>query len=576
MVRLAEFLGIPCETLALSSGAEHAGSLRALSPGDRSCLVVNSQVIKELVSDGGNLGELATTLLSRFPQVIVYGFRVTAFDAKLVTALSRGKLKSVDAVDNDRAAYEVAADSKNICEAFSGLAFGPVNTLNDHVLGINGNDPEVNRLISIGGRPFVAAVKLEGNEVLFIAGEDVADLDAAAGEDPLATYFSKIVPYAMALRYVAGDECWRPGDSHASIIVDDPLLRKSYGYLNFESLLRFADHLNFHATIAFIPHNFRRNSFRIARMFRENAARLSICFHGNDHTEREFASTDRVLLNTLLDVAETRMSAHHDSTGITCDKVMVFPQGKFSVEAMHVLKSRNFYAAVNTIPHPAGDPLRLTIGELAQPAVLRYAGFPLFLRRPSHKIENFDIAFNAFFGRPVLIVEHHDIFRSPDALQDVILKINTVVPGVRWSNLANVVSNSMLKRVAPDGTVNVRAYSGTVRISNDSKRVERYSLEWSGADLGPPVDRMLSSETPSRSYEIEGGRIRASVKLAAGDSETLSIAYRNDDATLKDLGLRWNTKAFVRRRLSEVRDNHLSKSPRVLAVAKALQKRLKH
>ena len=114
----------------------------------------------------------------------------------------------------------------------------------------------------------------------------------------------------MALRYAAGDECWRPRERHASIIVDDPLLRKEYGFLNFETLLRLTKQHNFHTTIAFIPHNFRRSSPRITRMFRENASRLAICFHGNDHTGGEFASTDTALLNTLLRVAEDRIDLH--------------------------------------------------------------------------------------------------------------------------------------------------------------------------------------------------------------------------------------------------------------------------
>ena len=77
--------------------------------------------------------------------------------------------------------------------------------------------------------------------------------------------------------------------------------------------------------------------------------------------------TDMARLNTMLHTAEHRMQLHGEITGLACDKVMVFPQGQFSVEAMQVLKFRNFHAAVNTTPHPMGQPARLTIGELAEP-----------------------------------------------------------------------------------------------------------------------------------------------------------------------------------------------------------------
>ncbi len=574
MVRLAEFVGIPCETLALANVAEHAEFLEKTVPDQCSCFVVNPQVMKEWVGLDGVPTDLVAFLLSRFPHLLVHGVRVAAFDSEMVAALSRGKLRSVDAIEGERPFYVIAKDSKHVCEAFSGLSFGPVSPVNDHVFCTSGSDPAVQQLISIGGRPFMAAVRLEGTEILFVASEDVADLNAEVGDAPLAEYFSRLVPHAMALRYAAGDECWRPYKAHASIIIDDPLLRKSYGFLNFESLLRLADQHDFHTTIAFIPRNYRRNSSRITRMFQENAARLSICFHGNDHTEGEFASTDLVLLNTLLLVAEERMNLHHQMTGLPCDRVIVFPQGNFSIEAMKVLKSHNFYAAVNTVPHPAEQPVRLTIGELAQPAVVRYGGFPLFIRKPILQTQSHDIAFNLFFGRPVLIVEHHEIFQRPESLVEIAARINSVASEVHWSNLATVVGNSILKRRAPDGTHHdVRAYSGTVRISNDSVSIRRYSIEWGDSCDGASIEQVLMDGTPYCGFEIDDAGLRLSVELAPGSSQTFSVVHRNVHATVRNLGLRWNARAFLRRRLSEVRDNYLSKNQRLLTAAKTLQRR---
>ena len=52
------------------------------------------------------------------------------------------------------------------------------------------------------------------------------------------------------------------------------------------------------------------------------------------------------------------------------------------------------------VPHPAEQPVRLTIGELSRPAVLRSGGFPLFIRKPIRQTQSHDIAFNLFFGGP--------------------------------------------------------------------------------------------------------------------------------------------------------------------------------
>ena len=575
MFRLAEFLGVNSQALPLATGVVHAAYLERAVPAGASCLVVNPSTLKEWVCGGSLSEDVIALLFARFRHIIVHGLREDPFDSQLVSSLSRGRLKGVRTVGAAGIAYQVSKGAGDICGRFAGLTFGPANAANDRVMPVDAADPEVNALISIDGQPFMAMTRAGETEIFFIAGEDTADLERQVGDAPLAEYFSQLVPQAAALRYAARDECWRPDNPYASIIIDDPLLRKRYGFLDFDSLLRLANHHNFHATIAFIPHNFRRNSPRIIRMFRENAARLSICFHGNDHTDAEFASHDPALLNTFLTIAEGRMAAHLKMTGLACDKVIVFPQGNFSVEAMEVLRCHNFYAAVNTVPYPTGQPERLTIAELAQPAVLRYGDFPLFLRKPIRSTRSQDIAFNVFFGRPILIVEHHEVFERPESLAEISAKINSLVPDVRWSNLANVVSHSTLTRVGPEGTHHVRGYSNRLIISNDSSSARPYSIEWTSLhDGGAAVQEIMVNGNPSASFECEEGRLRLTVELDPGASDEISLVHRNMGCALKKLGVRWNAKAFLRRRLSEFRDNHLSKNQHVLTAAKALQRRL--
>jgi hypothetical protein len=266
------------------------------------------------------------------------------------------------------------------------------------------------------------------------------------------------------------------------------------------------------------------------------------------------------------------MKSHYEATGLGCDKVMVFPQGRFSVEAMKTLKSHNFYAAVNSISSPAQQPVRLTIGELAQPAVYRYGGFPLFLRESIRQTQCHDIAFNLFFGRPILIVEHHDLMEHPESLVEIAARINSVAPDICWASLATVVRNSILTRRAADGTYYVRAYSGTVRISNDSGSVRRYLIEWAGSYDSASIEQVLIDGTPCHGFVIDDGGLRLPVVLDPCSSRTFSLIHRNDYAIVRNLGLRWNARAFLRRRLSEVRDNYLSKNKRLLMAAKAFQR----
>jgi len=571
LIRLAEFLGVRCEPLRLDKQVQQrAEYIERAAPDQSSCLVVNPQVMREWVGEDALPAELVSCLGSRFPYLLVHALTPDPFVAGMIAALSNGKLQSVKPVADAAQPYEISASSSDICGPFSGLSFGPINAVNDRVLAVGPDDSTLRKLISIGGSPLMAAVRWDKTEMLFLASEDTADVNAEVGRAPLSDYFSRLMPYAMALRHIFGEACWHPCESHASIIIDDPLLRRDYGYLNFDSLLRLMEEHNFHTTIGFIPHNYRRNSAPIIRMFREKAHRLSICFHGNDHTDAELASTGTAHLNTMIGIAEERMKVHEQTTGLHCDRVMVFPQEHFSVEAMEVLKSRNFHAAVNSRPHPRGRSVPLRIADLAQPAVLRYGGFPLFLRKYVKDVESQDIAFNLFFGRPVLIVEHHHTFKHPGSLLEAVQKVNSMAPGISWCNLETAVDNSILRRRRPDGTIQARAYSSNVRITNDSASVERFSVEWGRPSQSPLLEQVLEEGTPYPGFEADNSGIRLSVELAPGDSRTFSLVYRNGHAGPARLGLRWNVQAFLRRRLSEVRDNHLSKNPRVLSAAQSL------
>ena len=554
-----------------TSGIENY--LEEAVPDRASCLVISPRAVEKLTGGIPLLASTAASLLAKFPRIIVHGLRPHAYDSALVAALSGGRLKSVGALNGNHSRYEVARDSRDICGPFAGVSFGPASPSNDGFLAGDPGGSSVKTLISIEGGPFMATVTQNGAEIVFIASEDTADVDATAGERPLAAYFSRFVPQAMVIRHAAGEECWRPAPPFAAITIDDPLLRENYGFLNFRNLLELANRHNFHAAIAFIPHNFRRDSRRIVRMFRENSERLSICFHGNDHTGAEFASRDSVHLNALLRIAEDRMRQHRNLTGIPCDRVMIFPQGEFSIEAMKALQAHNFRAAANTTEHPAGEPDRLTIAELAQPAVLRYGNFPLFLRRALDKTGSQDIAFNIFFGKPVLIVEHHDDFRHPETLAEIAERINRIAPDVRWSNLSSAVGNAVLTRRAEDGEYKARAYAAAVRISNDSNLPRRYAIEWSNAFDIETMESVLAGRRPCIDFEAEGDVLRLAAEIAPGGSQEFSVIHRAGQPSPASLGLKWNARAYARRRLSEFRDNYLSKNDRLLHAAKAFQRR---
>lgn len=574
LLKLAEFLGIACMTSPVEPNAGLGWRTSVFDDGSDVCLLINPDVIHQCLCGQLPSPESVTWLLSHFRRLLVHSVRPDPFHAALIAALTNGCFHDVRRARDCRA-FVISAESRSVCASFAGLSI-PASSLEGDCVFSGGDTAGCRKFITVDQDAFFASYKSGIAEVLMVGSGEVVNLDAEASAKWLTETFSCFVPYAMALRHVFGDECWRPVEVNASVIIDDPLLRPNYGFLNFERLLRLMEEHNFTSTIAFIPHNFRRNSRRVIRLFQQNPHRFSLCFHGNDHLGAEFAATDPALINTMLQIAQRRMTAFTRMTTVPCDRIMVFPQGKFSVDAMAGLGSQNFDAAVNTIPHPCGQPLQLTLREFAEPAVIRYSGFPLFLRMYSRDLKDADIAFKLFFGIPILIVEHHDIFENPQILIDAVDRINLLAPEICWSGAGDAVKNAYLRRRSPSGPVQLKAYARRIQVKNPGSLPQRFYFEWGYTGSRSSLDGVYCKDQRCPDCSVGETGISVSAEVNPGGCESLSLRNVQNEGDLARVGLRYTMRAFIRRRLSEVRDNFVSKRPALLATAKSLQRRLQH
>lgn len=209
--------------------------------------------------------------------------------------------------------------------------------------------------------------------------------------------------------------------NYASIIIDDPLLRENYGFLNYRKLLSLMDKHNFHTAIAFIPWNYNRTDEKIAALFRERPDRFSLCVHGCDHTKGEFGSKNINHLDYIVKLATLRMIEHEKRTSINFDRVMVFPQGIFSNEALEVLKRNGYLAAVNTEAIPVNGVMS--------------SNFPFYLR---YTPEN--LAGRVF--NPTFVVLHHDYLKKGyEKLTDFVDQLNARSKNIKWDSLGNIIYN---------------------------------------------------------------------------------------------------------------------------------------
>ena len=576
LLAIADLMGAECISIPVSPASSNPiGELERANIGESACIVLSPDVMQAWLATEEKLSSLVADITSRFQYLLIHELDSDVASERLLRAFSRGILNSVRKPEKLTAGYCVSANS--LCAEFSGLKFGPVTPADRVLIGESGSSL-VESLVDVEGAPVFARMKVNRAELFVLGGiaSGKAEFDTDLTDEAVAAYFREVVPLAMFLRHAFGNACWRPANEPgATFIVDDIPLWKRYGFLDYTKLLGMMDDFNFHTTIAFIPYYWKNTEAFTVGLFKERPDRLSVCFHGNDHTAAELASRESRQLGSMLTTATTRMKSFTQYTDIPCDNVIVFPQGNFSRAAMTALKEHRFLAAVNSHHCPRKEPTPLTLADLLQPALLTYEGFPLFLRRYPKEMHAENIAWNAFFGRPILIVEHHDIFKDPSCLLNVVTTVNKILPNVRWSNLQTTVEGACLRRMDGDGVFRIRPYSAVGRVANPNRSPLTCVPEWPMAREAGDAQVALSSGSTwidannagtSRAFEI--------APESEGRFALQAVAALPIYPLLRH-SIGQQAKIHVRRRLSEFRDNYVSRSPATMSFVNFVRQRLK-
>jgi hypothetical protein len=337
-----------------------------------------------------------------------------------------------------RSTIDVSHNYHDICREFSGISFTP---LNKSITILDQNKQDLKKLVLTHEGAPIFAFRQVGNCRVFFLSTGILDIKQKIstklkGKD----YFIQLGPIVMYIKYAFNKYFKNDESRYACIIIDDLLIKRNYGFLNYRKLLNIMDAYNFFTTIAFIPWNYKRSDSKIADLLRARRDRFSICVHGCDHTKGEFASTNPKFLASKVRLATARMIEHEKRTGLSFERIMVFPQGKFSIQSMESLKKYRYEGAVNTESIAVNGDISLNISDYLKCKIMKYANFPLFLRNNPEEV--LDFAFDLFFGKPALIVLHHDYLKNGyERLIELVNKINACSQKIKWDSIGYIVRN---------------------------------------------------------------------------------------------------------------------------------------
>jgi hypothetical protein len=535
-------LGMLC---GLEADAIRIGEEIPLECSSDDCLVVGADV---LASQPSALGRLAGIKC-----VFVFGFRPCEAHASLIAALTNGVLSGCKKLGASETTLNVLGGPQYGTGPLRGVAFTHADD-NDVVFTPGDPSQQLDVIVEGSGVPYFVSFKNSECRVFLFGGHKFCDVDGNfAPADSLKNWFAHLVPPVLFIRHAFQHRCWQAELQRACFIIDDPLLRPKYGFIDFSVL---NEHIQSNAasmSLAFIPWNAKRSSPVTAKLFKESKNLLSLCVHGNDHTRGEFGIAEPMRLTTMCVQAIERMRRHQELSGVPFSNVMVFPQGIFSSAAMAALKASGFLAAVNTSPH-ACDKGSLRIRDMLQPALMCYGDFPLLSRHYPKDIADF--ALDLFFGKPAIMVEHHGYFRSGYSDMDRFMeRINALDDDIKWSSIGNICETLHQQKADESGKVRVRFYGSVFRYKNNrsSRSVfifelpERDEASLLGVEFnGAPVE-----------FEKQAGFLRFEVSLSPGEGASIRVSRKlaPADSPRVKLGIRRRFKIWARRRLSEFRDN---------------------
>lgn len=545
----------------LAAGSEEIPDAdRLLEEHSQFAVLVPAETLAALLQPGN--GALAS-LLGRAASVYVYGWKANHACRALLREMTGDADADIQVMPAQPLTVTFTDDFEQLCGPLSGLEIGLSPGAAETVLNMRPAGGEFQALASSREGCLFASLVYRGTRVFVDSSPAILDI-----QQPVTTNFDVRKSFAGAvatvlyLRWAFREIWWHAPELNACLILDDLLLKERHGYFCLTQLLRILDQHGMAATIAFIPWNWRRRESRAVETVRRNAGRLSLCMHGCDHSQSEFSLRSVGWLDAKIRTGKRRMRRLFAEAGIPCDRVQVFPRGKFCPEVGRALRHNGLLAAVNTHVVPYDQALNCTtVADHWRVANLRYGGFPIFSRRDiGDSVENF--AFDGILGKPALIVGHHDLFHDGGAkLVQFVERLHSLKWKLEWRTLGNALCRSYTARQAGEVT-RVKMYAEQLVLENLAGEARKYAVVKQAGET-QELKQIVSDGQPCVYGRGQGG-IEFAVELPPQGLTRIKCEYAGKKLSrrLQD-PLSYRVKVALERRLAVLRDDWM-RAPGVL------------
>ena len=575
--KFAVWMGIQTKTLVVDASADVIAQLPDRSFGDFS-LAMSAETLATLYQIPLLSSNLHRYLRDQCSGLFVFACEESSRHNAALSWISNGAVERVILTKRNPGSatiFHLPDSSREFSRQLAGLEFSLNREAPQFALQLSPNSLALEPILFANSQPVFVCVETTACRIFLAAGAGIPDIDEPVSRiNPIEDKYDQVIPPLTFFLSCFGSEAWHASQSTARFIIDDPLLEDRYGLLDYGELLDSMSRENYGTSIAFIPWNYRRTSKRWVDDLLQKQVNLSICVHGCDHSNCEFADLDRSLLMQKSYLALDRMEKHQQRTRMPFERVMVFPQGRFSKSGILALKTSGYLAAVNTSCFPDDSaPDFLKVGDFFRPAITRFYGFPIFQRHyPKRAI---DFAFDLFLGKPALLVEHHQFLGDGcKKLEEFVRQLQRLEPKLSWPTLSEQLSRSCMIRQRNRDTEDVHFFTKNFQLRNSCDERRRFLLEKHEPDISA-IRAVLEDGKPVTFWSNEK-LVQFEIEANANQTKEIEVQYvPQPRPELERPGIAYKAGVFLRRELSEFRDNTLSKHPGILKAGRMVAKSLK-
>lgn len=566
-LRIANWLGVSAESVEVGPRSCRA-EIQAASVAGTGALVLDLESLSGLL-ESAEWESIARSLGTAPDNVLILGTHGSHLHAPVLEKLSEGAVTGIQSAGRPQMVYFPLQQGSWSAELGGhSYARSQRETLSLEVHP--GGDAEVVMGFGQEGPSFVS-MRRGAAKVFFWSTATVFDIDQFLEKElEFEQALDEYIPAIIFLRAAFGERCWHSPFLGADVMIDDPLLTRRYGLVDFKKLLTLAEDLMFHITVAFIPWNHWRTRTGSVRLFLDHPKVFGICAHGCDHTRNEFrtADYDKMVRKSIL--AADRLDRHQQRTGMVWDPLMVCPREDYTVEALQAFAdSGRFLGLVNSGCIPRDMEAKRVRGvDLLQPAQDALFGFPIFKRYYWTDISVFAMA--AFLGKPMILVEHHDFFKDQHRTLKLFLEqVSAICPKMRWSGPKDLGRRTCRLRRKNAKTLEAHFFTDEFLLENPDPAPRKVHFLRRVPEA--QIDSVEINGMPA-SFTRSGEYVCFEAELAANGSAMVGVRRRRPPAAGVRPVENWacDVRVAARRLLSELRDDWLSRSPATLRLANRL------